>query len=91
MNKITNIFHYICSRKANEMPTLRELYFRHMGLPSRNHLAIEVERAEGIYLYDTDGKRFTDLVSGVAVSNVGHRHPRGNPGYTRSDSLNICT
>ena len=58
------------------MSTLRELFFRHMGLPSRRPLAIEVERAEGIYFFDKDGKRYTDLVSGVAVSNVGHRHPR---------------
>lgn len=57
------------------MSSLRELYFRHMGLPSGNPSAIEVDRAEGIYFYDTCGKRYTDLVSGVAVSNVGHRHP----------------
>ena len=58
------------------MSTLRELYFRHMGLPSRRPMAIEADHAEGIYFYDKDGKRYTDLVSGVAVSNVGHRHPR---------------
>ncbi|MEE4256086.1 MAG: aspartate aminotransferase family protein [Bacteroidales bacterium] len=46
-----------------------------MGLPSGKPSAIEVERAEGIYFYDTGAKRYTDLVSGVAVSNVGHRHP----------------
>lgn len=46
-----------------------------MGLPSGKPSAIEVDRAEGIYFYDTGGKRYTDLVSGVAVSNVGHRHP----------------
>lgn len=57
------------------MPDLRELYFRHLGLPSKTPLAIEVDHAEGIYFYDTNGKRFTDLVSGVAVSNIGHRHP----------------
>jgi len=58
------------------MPALREMYFRYMGLPSASPLAIEVERAEGIYFFDTGGKRYTDLVSGVAVSNVGHRHPK---------------
>ncbi len=58
------------------MPGLRDLYFQHMGLPSKTPMAIEVEKAEGIYFYDTDGKRFTDLVSGVAVSNTGHRHPK---------------
>ena len=57
------------------MPSLRDLYFRHMGLPSARPLAIEVDHAEGIYFYDTAGKRYTDLVSGVAVSNIGHRHP----------------
>lgn len=58
------------------MSTLREIYFRHMGLPSRRPMAIEVDHAEGIYFYDSKGKRYTDLVSGVAVSNVGHRHPK---------------
>jgi len=58
------------------MPSIRDLYFKHMGLPSAKPLAIEVAKAEGIYFYDTDGKRYTDLISGVAVSNVGHRHPR---------------
>ncbi len=43
-----------------------------MGLPSSAPLAIEMERAEGIYIYDKSGKEYTDLVSGVAVSNIGH-------------------
>ena len=37
---------------------------------------ITIERAEGIYLYAPDGKRYTDLISGIGVSNVGHRHPK---------------
>lgn len=37
---------------------------------------IDIERAEGIYLYSPDGKRYTDLISGIGVSNLGHRHPR---------------
>lgn len=49
----------------------------------RNHIAqttpfpylISIERAEGIYLYSPDGKRYTDLISGIGVSNIGHRHP----------------
>jgi len=43
-----------------------------MGLPSSTPLAIEMERAEGIYIYDKSGKEYIDLVSGVAVSNIGH-------------------
>src|SRR6187399_535936 len=37
---------------------------------------ISVERAEGIYLYSPDGKRYTDLISGIGVSNLGHKHPK---------------
>lgn len=37
---------------------------------------IPVERAEGIYLYSPDGKRYMDMISGIGVSNIGHRHPR---------------
>lgn len=37
---------------------------------------ISVARAEGLYLYSPDGKRYTDLISGIGVSNIGHRHPK---------------
>jgi acetylornithine/succinyldiaminopimelate/putrescine aminotransferase len=37
---------------------------------------LEIERAEGLYLYDSSGKAYLDLVSGFAVSNIGHRHPK---------------
>ena len=37
---------------------------------------IPIERAEGIYLYAPDGTRYTDLISGIGVSVVGHRHPK---------------
>ncbi len=57
------------------MLSQRELFFMHIGLPSRTPLALEIERAEGIHLYDIYGKRYVDLVSGIAVSNIGHRHP----------------
>ena len=53
----------------------REIFFQHMCLPSLNPLDLEIEKAEGIYLYGKDGEKYIDLVSGVAVSNIGHRHP----------------
>lgn len=37
---------------------------------------LEVERAEGMYIFDTSGKAYLDLVSGFSVSSIGHRHPR---------------
>lgn len=38
-------------------------------------MGIEVERAEGCYIWDKNGKKYLDLISGIAVSNIGHRHP----------------
>jgi 4-aminobutyrate aminotransferase len=36
---------------------------------------ILVERGEGAYLYDADGKRYLDFTSGIGVTNTGHCHP----------------
>lgn len=58
------------------MSNNREIFLNHLGLPSKNPLAIEIESANGIYMYDTKGKEYIDMVSGVSVSNVGHRHPK---------------
>jgi len=37
---------------------------------------VEIEKAEGIYLYGPQGQKYMDLVSGFNVSNIGHRHPK---------------
>jgi acetylornithine/succinyldiaminopimelate/putrescine aminotransferase len=39
-------------------------------------MGLEIERAQGLYLYSTTGKSYMDLISGVAVSNLGHGHPK---------------
>jgi acetylornithine/succinyldiaminopimelate/putrescine aminotransferase len=36
---------------------------------------LEIEKAEGVYMYDTSGNKIIDLISGIGVSNVGHCHP----------------
>jgi len=38
-------------------------------------MMLEIARAEGIYMYGPDDKKYTDLISGVSVSNVGHCNP----------------
>jgi acetylornithine/succinyldiaminopimelate/putrescine aminotransferase len=58
------------------MKSNRQLFFEHVAQTSTDPLAIEIERAEGIFLYAPDGKQYVDLVSGVSVSNVGHHHPK---------------
>ena len=58
------------------MLTNRQLFLRHLGQTTSAPLMLEIERAEGVYLYDHSGKKYIDLISGVSVSNTGHRHPR---------------
>ncbi len=58
------------------MLTYRQLFYSHIAQTSQTPLALEIEKAEGIYLFDTSGKKYMDLISGIAVSNVGHRHPK---------------
>jgi acetylornithine/succinyldiaminopimelate/putrescine aminotransferase len=55
--------------------TLTNTFFNHIAQTSAEPLAIEVEHAEGIYFYDTAGKKYIDLISGIAVCNMGHSHP----------------
>ena len=47
----------------------------HLALPAPEGLGVEVERAEGCYIWDKSGKRYLDFCSGIAVSNIGHCHP----------------
>ncbi|MFO7829184.1 MAG: aspartate aminotransferase family protein [Bacteroidales bacterium] len=57
------------------MISQRQLFLQHVGQTSDFPLQLEIESAKGIYMYDTDGKSYIDLISGVSVSNVGHLHP----------------
>jgi acetylornithine/succinyldiaminopimelate/putrescine aminotransferase len=48
----------------------------HLGQTSPYPLGIEIERAEGLYIYDKQGNAYADLISGIAVSSLGHGHPK---------------
>ena len=37
---------------------------------------LPIERAQGAYLYDCNGKRYLDWLSGFGACNLGHNHPR---------------
>lgn len=56
--------------------TNRQIFQQHLALPSQVSNPIEIVKAEGLYIYSIDGKKYIDLVSGVSVSNVGHGHPK---------------
>ncbi len=56
--------------------TERQLFQKYLAQTSDAPLGLEIVRAEGSYLYDVHGKSYLDLISGIAVSNVGHRNPK---------------
>ena len=58
------------------MLTNRQLFLLHLGQTSLAPMMLEIVRAEGIYMYGPDNKKYIDLISGVSVSNTGHSHPK---------------
>ena len=54
----------------------RELFLKHIAQTSPSPLAFEIKKAEGCLLYDTNGKEYIDLIGGISVANIGHRHSR---------------
>ncbi|NGM73680.1 aspartate aminotransferase family protein [Sphingobacterium sp. SGL-16] len=54
----------------------RELFLKNTAQTSESPRLIEIEKAEGSYLYGPEGQKYLDLVSGFNVSNIGHRHPK---------------
>lgn len=51
-------------------------FLTHQGQTNQSPYLIDVEKAEGIYIYDKNGKRYMDMIAGVAVNNIGHNHPK---------------
>lgn len=55
----------------------KENYFiKHLGQTSPFPFLIDIQSAEGIYIIDKNGKSYMDMIAGVAVNNIGHRHPK---------------
>lgn len=57
------------------MLSQRQLFLEHQAQTTDFPLMLEIEKAEGIYMYGSAGQRYIDLISGIGVSNIGHRHP----------------
>jgi acetylornithine/succinyldiaminopimelate/putrescine aminotransferase len=57
------------------MLTLRQLFLANNAQTTDFPLLLEFERAEGVYMYDVEGKPYLDLISGIGVSNLGHSNP----------------
>lgn len=54
---------------------LRELFLTYSAQTSPFPLLLEIDRTEGVWMFASDGKRTLDLISGIGVSVLGHRHP----------------
>jgi len=55
---------------------LRQLFFNHVAQTSDSPLAFEVTKAEGNYLYNSNGTPYLDCISGISVGNIGYSHPK---------------
>jgi acetylornithine/N-succinyldiaminopimelate aminotransferase len=54
----------------------RQLFLLHNAQTTEMPLMLEIERAEGVYLFGTKGEKYLDLISGIGVNNIGHCHPK---------------
>ncbi|MFT6216741.1 MAG: acetylornithine/succinyldiaminopimelate/putrescine aminotransferase [Roseivirga sp.] len=53
----------------------KSVFLNHLAQTSPFPLQIEVAKAEGTHIIDISGKSYLDFISGIAVTNIGHRHP----------------
>ncbi|MBL7812399.1 MAG: aspartate aminotransferase family protein [Bacteroidetes bacterium] len=53
----------------------RMQFLQHLAQTSPEPLLLEIESAQGHYLYGSSGKKYLDLISGISVSSFGHQHP----------------
>lgn len=56
------------------MFSYKHLFLKHIGQTTANPLLLEISHAKGIFLYDLEGRKYTDLISGISVSSLGHNN-----------------
>ena len=56
--------------------TNRQLFLNHVGQTSEAPLCLNIVQAQGSKMWDANGKEYIDLIAGISVCNVGHRHPK---------------
>ena len=54
----------------------RQLFLQHVGQTSEAPLCLNIVKAEGSKMWDASGKEYIDLIAGISVCNIGHRHPK---------------
>ena len=51
-------------------------FLKIQGQTNQSPYLIDIEKADGVYIYDKAGKAYMDMIAGVAVNNIGHNHPK---------------
>ena len=54
----------------------KQIFVSHLAQTNTNPLMLEVDSAKGSYIFDVSGRKLLDMIAGVAVNNIGHRHPK---------------
>lgn len=57
------------------MPESKKIFYENLAQTTPFPIGIEVERAKGSWLFGPQDQKWLDLISGVAVTNIGHNHP----------------
>ncbi len=71
--------------------SFRTAFLRHVGQTSPEPDGFEVSHGEGIFLFDKEGNPFIDCISGIAVSSLGHGHPRIKDAIRKQLELHLHT
>ena len=54
----------------------RQLFLQHVGQTSEAPLCLNIVKASGSKMWDANGKEYIDLIAGISVCNIGHRHSK---------------
>src|SRR6186713_1948459 len=61
--------------QMNPSPSTRELYERYV-IPTYGRFDLRLARGKGCEVWEESGKRYLDFGAGIAVTSIGHCHPR---------------
>src|SRR6267154_503116 len=67
--------HSFYNSDMSRLEEIIELEKRYL-LPTYNRYPAAFEKGKGVFLYDFEGKKYLDFVSGLGVNALGHAHPR---------------
>jgi len=74
MKAAENVQHPTLNAQRSKAEKVYEI-FEDCVIPSYSRFDLVLERGEGNYVWDVDGKRYLDLAGGIAVCSLGHAHP----------------